>query len=355
VSREEHSDRVGNESGCGPGASAILTLPSGSVPSAMLSSTPNTNLPRQLPVKPSYPSNRQGLFFDPNCVRDWARIHPDALAHPHPVGSIQHRETITELKQLLESLHISENAASPDSEADKRSSIARFIKLSWTVSPIRRLPNEIITEVFLLIKHAWVETPSTTHMCSSLEVTYCLGGVSRHWRVLVNGTSRLWDHIRIPCQVPFPTMLKNTMRLHVSNSSALPFHIEFKPSAISLPWGDNQCAKVFAPLLRASNRWKEARIPIEAAHAIRLCLTRSAKLASDGPNIENEVYWDLPSLETLSLLEAPRATLVSFPMLNALSLRTLALVRVGSLDVPAYARFVSDAPNVTKLIFQDVY
>lgn len=77
-----------------------------------------------------------------------------------------------------------------------------------TVLPIDRLPNELLSEIFLLIKHK----------------RESLASVSRHWRAVIINTANIWSDINLDHYRKHPWLLK----VHLDRSRQAPLTISIK-------------------------------------------------------------------------------------------------------------------------------
>ncbi|KAI5995048.1 hypothetical protein EDD15DRAFT_2365955 [Pisolithus albus] len=115
--------------------------------------------------------------------------------------------------------------------------IDELIKAS-TIPPINRLPNELLAQIFLLIRH-------------EREKLAC---VSRRWRDLIFDTSSIWKEIILSCYEGFPDFLE----LHLERSRQTP---------LTVTLDSNQQPELDIVLLH-TNRIRVLRIFGDAEHII---------------------------------------------------------------------------------------
>ncbi|KAJ7466184.1 hypothetical protein B0H11DRAFT_2048764 [Mycena galericulata] len=130
----------------------------------------------------------------------------------------------------------------------KRQRTKSLTALRRILSPIRRLPNELLTEIFLFCRAN--STRSTVSILDVREAPMLLSHVAAHWRTVSIGTPMLWD---TPCFresiVSHPKAIY--MRSILQRSRHLPTSLAFEtfgdsgPRAIA---GNTDCFQFFTDL-----------------------------------------------------------------------------------------------------------
>ncbi|KAJ7153644.1 hypothetical protein C8R46DRAFT_1119459 [Mycena filopes] len=193
--------------------------------------------------------------------------------------------------------------------AQKRDELNAFIDDHVAlVSPARRLPDDVVAEVF----RATLPSHHNSIM-SKEESPLLLCQVSQAWRALAVSTPRLWTsmHVVAPPTASRLHQLNNTVELWLSRSGILPLSISFIRSQIS----DLDVSALLETLVRHSPRWKRIRLKVWTYASLRPFATISAT--------------DVPILEQITIEGTPepgRRTDSSFiSFLETSTLRSLSL------------------------------
>ncbi|KAJ6519231.1 hypothetical protein C8R45DRAFT_1204439 [Mycena sanguinolenta] len=194
------------------------------------------------------------------------------------------------------------------------------------ISPIRRVPSEIMAEIFLHLTTIETSPASDTSSCANFfgkndEVRPVLhraplifGEVSRQWRNIALSTPVLWNSIFIACT---SEKLRNyislcDMWLKRSGSLPLSIRIHLAPSQAVSQHLSKDCQDLLRTILPHAQRWRLldfVNVPDYSYHILHGCLPKS-----------------LPVLETLSVghtLPANASCLFWAELRNAPKLRFL--------------------------------
>ena len=162
----------------------------------------------------------------------------------------QIQSKIRECKELLETLYTQ--------EIHIKSSINALH------DPItRRLPRELVSEIFVLSSLHSVGTESFFNSASTgyLRYQFSLGSVSKIWRNIVRSTPQLWTTIRISLRVnALPQM--ELLRLHLKLSGSLPLHIQARTGYTPSTLDYSKLAPILETLNVSSYRWKTLDLDI---------------------------------------------------------------------------------------------
>lgn len=144
------------------------------------------------------------------------------------------------------------------------------------LSPIRRLPREILTAIF------WLSCPVVDNRSSTRErlAPFYLGQVCTSWRTIAFGTPMLWSQIWLGAEGPWNRSLVEEW---IQRSGNVPLTI-----GVLYPNSRNKRAetvsRIWQLLIRESSRWRSAYI----------CLRREMLLASF-----SQLHGHLPLLESI--------------------------------------------------------
>ncbi|KAJ7508330.1 hypothetical protein B0H11DRAFT_1847791 [Mycena galericulata] len=168
------------------------------------------------------------------------------------------RQIVVESQAYVDALNFRIQAlrATMDELIAKREKVVDHIQLHNAVlSPIRRVPPEIVCEIF-----TWM--PESTRMMDDTPVkqpSWWLGHICRSWREIALADSRLWRSFTIfqspeyPHEVAYPQSMIQTQLLWSANS----------PLAIEFDWDQAETfgnSPVLDTLLACSNRWGSIRV-----------------------------------------------------------------------------------------------
>ncbi|KAJ7509486.1 hypothetical protein B0H11DRAFT_1250639 [Mycena galericulata] len=161
---------------------------------------------------------------------------------------------IDALQATLDQL-VEERAKLVEERAKLVDDIQRHIAV---LAPIRRVPPEIVCEIF-----SWI--PQSTRKIGVTLVdqpSWWLGHICSSWREIAVGESRLWRTFNIlhswghPLQFTYPQSMLQTQLLRSASA----------PLAIILNWSSNEIVEmsadrlVLGTLLASSNRWESIRV-----------------------------------------------------------------------------------------------
>ncbi|KAJ7286323.1 hypothetical protein C8J57DRAFT_661924 [Mycena rebaudengoi] len=151
----------------------------------------------------------------------------------------------------------------------------KIATLCAVAAPIRRLPTELLTDIFLLFIEDYVHFTSVNCRRAVLG----LSQVSPYWRRVAHSTPRLWIFLYLrPKSKPTEDYLSST-KAWMERSSPLPVsvHVGTTPPAMDL-------IGLMNVLLSAANRWK--------------ALNTTFKSLQSFPQLPSDAF---PTLETISL------------------------------------------------------
>ncbi|KAJ7460170.1 hypothetical protein FB451DRAFT_1500433 [Mycena latifolia] len=113
-----------------------------------------------------------------------------------------------------------------ENERRRRSQYADI--LMGTLSPIRRIPSEILVEIFLTCRDNTLSEPNYS-ITDSRQAPMLMGHVSSRWRQVCHGAPRLWDHFHLSA-TPGSSMDRTVSQLRpiLARSRILPLHVKFK-------------------------------------------------------------------------------------------------------------------------------
>ncbi|KAJ7505100.1 hypothetical protein B0H11DRAFT_1796641 [Mycena galericulata] len=124
--------------------------------------------------------------------------------------------------------------------------------LRGILSPIRRLPSELLAEIFLLCRNNSMRTTGYSIM-NFREAPMVLSHISSRWRTVAIGTPMLWDTPRFRSSI-VPPPIATCMRAVLDRSRRLPILLAFDTSGLksrpspTLSNGNTDCFQFFADL-----------------------------------------------------------------------------------------------------------
>ncbi|KAJ7267402.1 hypothetical protein C8J57DRAFT_1327628 [Mycena rebaudengoi] len=214
----------------------------------------------------------------------------------------------------------------------KRDELQGFIDAHLAlVSPARRLPDDIVREIF-------VGTLPSDRNCviSATEPPLLLGRICQTWRAVALSTPRLWAslHIAAPSS-PRLEQLNGMVDTWLSRSGALPLSLSFAQYRRT---GATKVSMLLETLIRYSTRWKHIRIvfpfddSFEAlSHLSTADVPILERVSIDGPPDLEPMSPSIcqvlgaPNLRSLSLNLSPLITLDGRQPLRWEQLRHLAI------------------------------
>jgi hypothetical protein len=170
------------------------------------------------------------------------------------------------------------------------------------VAPIRRLPTEVLSEIFVIYVVADVETSSGV-----LHRQWYLAQVCRRWRHVVLNTPRLWNHPQRIIARPTYEAHPSSVKIHFARAGGVPLSID-----VSIAVGASaKSSRLLATLVKHSNQIGELKIECQweafrAISRIRSKLNNLRTLTLTTPN----GHWQTNNTSVFSL--APQLREVSF-------------------------------------------
>ncbi|KAJ7442122.1 hypothetical protein FB451DRAFT_1440538 [Mycena latifolia] len=100
--------------------------------------------------------------------------------------------------------------------------------LKGVLSPIRRIPSEILVEIFLACRENSL-TASNYSITDPREAPMLMGHVSSRWRQICHGAPRLWNHFHLSV-TPGSSMDRTVSQFRpiLTRSGILPLHVDFQ-------------------------------------------------------------------------------------------------------------------------------
>ncbi|KAJ7655924.1 hypothetical protein B0H17DRAFT_374794 [Mycena rosella] len=204
-----------------------------------------------------------------------------------------------------------------DDASRKRSQLKQFIDAHLALlSPARRLPDDIVREIFL------VSLPSRRNPTISVdEAPHLLCQICRSWRFIALMTPRLWAriHIVVPPQARIPR-LTELVAAWLSRSGSLPLKISMVFSRISETTCD--VAPLLSVLMAVSRRWQDMQVttpicgpgfPLESLSIEDVPMLQTMAITSDREPLQFGVGAPAPALAKLMFLAATRLQSISLP------------------------------------------
>ncbi|KAJ8095165.1 hypothetical protein PM082_010387 [Marasmius tenuissimus] len=260
------------------------------------------------------------------------------------------RECDTEMNKLRTTMHALENR-----RKGLKSAVERCRSL---LSPVRRLPAEVLVDIFSFA------CPFNRIRPSSPPSTLCLSMVCGQWRTVVLSTSRLWSSIDIPFiewRDRLPT-LERLVQLFMERSAIYPLHLRLDFDQVGLAANVGmRISSILAVLAGNCERWKDVLLSNSSDNSIYLDLfSRGAwafpqlkrvdinGVSTPGPYpLLLKLFKDSPSLHALSL--------TGFGILDNhndrfdLPWNQIKLLRIGLASAPQATSFLARFPNLEKL------
>ncbi|KAJ6566856.1 hypothetical protein B0H19DRAFT_1138746 [Mycena capillaripes] len=198
-----------------------------------------------------------------------------------------------------------------DEATRKRDELQQFINAHLAlVSPARRLPEDIVREIFMA-------TLSSTRnsVISPDEAPLLLCQICKSWRTVALTTPRLWAsvHIVIPTESKLPR-LANTVSAWLRRSGTVPLDISLVYSHTS----ESSCndSPVVSALVAVSRRWRNIRLVVR-----------------NYADLEPLSAEDVPLLQSISIQDGYTRLWDSFPRrLSFLATKSLRSVELPTMD-----------------------
>ncbi|KAJ7755487.1 hypothetical protein B0H16DRAFT_1253049, partial [Mycena metata] len=161
-------------------------------------------------------------------------------------GIVHVEEKMADLERVLDRLRL------------RRQGLHDFIaKHRRVLAPIRRLPNELLSEIF---SHCVERDPYEWDPTTNVE--WILVQVSRAWRAVSISMPQMWNRISISnASAPKNMDLKAALSLQLERSAHLPLAIDFDFKSASA----EQRISVLETLFSARDRWQVANIHLTQA------------------------------------------------------------------------------------------
>ncbi|KAJ7443150.1 hypothetical protein FB451DRAFT_1376786 [Mycena latifolia] len=168
-------------------------------------------------------------------------------------------------------------------EHERRRQTKYGAALKGALSPLRRIPSEILAEIFLACRDDSLEA-SDYSITDLRQAPMLLGRVSARWRQVCHDTPRLWDHFVLPSRENSVYAVAQS-QIILSRSRTLPLHINLGARNPVYP-SDRAEQELFDLIFQQNHRLKQIRLNIWSAHP--------SPLALDHPN--------LPMLTSLEII-----------------------------------------------------
>ncbi|KAJ7458565.1 hypothetical protein FB451DRAFT_1372254 [Mycena latifolia] len=144
-----------------------------------------------------------------------------------------------------------------ENERRRRSKYAGTLK--GALSPLRRIPPEILAEIFLFCRDDSlqdVDYSVADPRCAPM----LLGQIASRWRHVCHGSPRLWDHFHVPTNSAFvnPTAILQPI---LARSQILPLHVRLERQDRGVATGPVE-QDLFDLVLRQHHRVKHIRFEI---------------------------------------------------------------------------------------------
>ncbi|KAJ7038812.1 hypothetical protein C8F04DRAFT_1392876 [Mycena alexandri] len=145
-------------------------------------------------------------------------------------------------------------------------------RCKFPLAPIRRLPVEILSRIFISYADLLRKSPSMHDICNIKTGVWMLGHVCGHWRAVALSTAALWSSFSFRCDLN-----SDTNRGHSSAAIADEFLLRSSSHLLSIDFdchngrsclaasGGDSCRDVFVTLLARCQQWKQVRLSIPPA------------------------------------------------------------------------------------------
>ncbi|KAJ6483926.1 hypothetical protein C8R45DRAFT_780992, partial [Mycena sanguinolenta] len=199
--------------------------------------------------------------------------------------------------------------------------------------PVLTLPNEITSEIFILLLPVYPATPPLTGFASPTSLTH----VCRKWREIAVATPVLWRAIQFLDLIPpMETRRISTVWIQRSKSCPLSIHIDVdEPSVLD---------EIFKkPLTMAPARWEhlQLRVPdsfLAKITNISMPLLRSLNFVSTSTLDSGSLtFCDVPQLSTV-ILRCDAVSKINLPWIHLTRLTLLFVTIKDSLRILAQTR-----------------
>ncbi|KAJ7696668.1 hypothetical protein B0H17DRAFT_389621, partial [Mycena rosella] len=192
----------------------------------------------------------------------------------------------------------------------------KTLAMEGALSPIRRIPPEILAEVFIFCRDSSLDAASY-YISDPREAPMLLAHICSSWRLVCHGTPRLWQHVHLRSAASFrkPSFIYRIL----ARSGSLPIHLnlatlEPRAHAVSTP--------VISIWDRCRTRVKSIRLNIDLTDVSRLTSlnqetfpvlrsldvnVRDAEAVDPGVAAMLSAFNDAPSLDIVNITaDSPR-------------------------------------------------
>lgn len=173
------------------------------------------------------------------------------------------------------------------------------------VAPIRRLPHDVLQEVFVIYNDTGTKC---YHFTKGISRPLVLSKVCREWRNVALASSQLWSTFTIPSDVVAEKSVANAaslLDLYLSRSRNHPLRFEIQPSDEPMTFIQHQ--QLIRPLIAHAARWEFCHVPSSFAFTedIPECLPLLNELClfsiEGSPDDELAFFRAAPELTVLEL------------------------------------------------------
>ncbi|KAJ7702044.1 hypothetical protein B0H16DRAFT_1690200 [Mycena metata] len=249
--------------------------------------------------------------------------------------------------------HVEEKMANLERVIDRlrlrRQGLRNFIANHRRVlAPIRRLPNELLSEIF---SHCVERDPYEWDPTTNVEWILVL--VSRAWRAVSVSMPQMWNRISISdASAPKNIDLKAALSLQLERSARLPLAIDFDFKSASA----EQRIFVLETLFSARDRWQVANIHLTQAEVLHFrsgfAFPKLTKLGFSLRPVTDEhtvssIFRATPALQELCYSDP--LVLGPHPTASILQIRSFPLSQLRRLDLLDFGYYPSELSSVLGL------
>ncbi|KAJ7474203.1 hypothetical protein FB451DRAFT_1558398 [Mycena latifolia] len=184
-------------------------------------------------------------------------------------------------------------------ESDRRARSKYAATLKGVLSPMRRIPSEILAEIFLHCRNNSLEAP-TYSVADSRQAPIVLGHVSSRWRQVAHNSPRLWDQFHIQWERGFFSRSQSVTLLHqiLARSRILPLYVELEMRGSVLPNG-YAAGDVLDMLFQQAHRLTDVRLNLAAMQLPPRLFTKRTLPILSLVDIVGDQELDIPHVLTL--------------------------------------------------------